>query len=90
MKRYVVYKKSNRLGWISCYNSRRTGTEAQQIRAFISEGTSGRKQKLGDDELGGREWIEWDKGQADRFDPTVESPSSILDERVESEQCWRY
>ena len=64
--------------------------KAQQIRAFIDEVMSRGQLKVGDEVLGSNEWIKWAQVQANRFDPTVESPSSILDEKIESDRYWMY
>jgi hypothetical protein len=58
---------------------------AQNIRQFVSAYKEMVLRKKGAIEPGSEheKWIVWANNQADRFDPLVESPPSILDEREE-------
>ena len=70
----------------------RNWNKAQQIRAFVELFKRACNAKgiptTPDDPKG--KWLEWALKQADRFDPLVDSPPSVLDRKTEVEhwQIW--
>jgi hypothetical protein len=56
------------------------------LRAFIAEaeGRLARGEWAAPDGRDAALWLEWAKGQADRLDPFVTSPPSVLDERPDA------
>ena len=64
--------------------------KCQQLRAYIEAVRQRAIQADGDIQPGSEleEWITWACQQADRMDPLVESPHSILDEKVPNFWSW--
>lgn len=72
------------------YSDSKAWHKSQQLRAYIeavrlSEIRDGGGIQSGSDL---DEWIRWAHQQADRLDPLVESPQSILDEKLPSYWAW--
>lgn len=64
--------------------------KSQQLRAYI-EAVRQKEMRAGGGIQSGSdldEWIRWAHQQADRLDPLVESPYSVLDERLPSYWAW--
>jgi len=66
--------------------------QCQKIRSFIEavrEKTLRTKKILAPDNTTGK-WIAWAEQQADRLDPLIDSPPSILDDEKKDGFNWRY
>lgn len=64
--------------------------KSQQIRAYVEAVRAAALDGHGEigPEVDLDEWIHWAIRQADRFDPLVESPPSILDEKGGHGSYW--